>query len=96
MYSRFVSLVKEMKLRVRRKGVAHVGKGTLEATLFTSQGPAGAIALYASAGSNLGIVFLNEFVSVSTLDCYTYQRCSHYSRPTFLGHHDRSGHLGFP
>lgn len=36
--------------------------GLLEATLFTSQGPAGIFALYAPAGSNLGLVWLNEFV----------------------------------
>jgi len=38
-------------------------KSLLEATLFTSQGPAGVLALYAPPGSNLGYVWLNEFVT---------------------------------
>ncbi|EJF58218.1 aquaporin-like protein, partial [Dichomitus squalens LYAD-421 SS1] len=36
--------------------------GKLDAVLFTPNGPAGAFALYVSPGSNLGRVFLNEFV----------------------------------
>ncbi|KAJ4481054.1 putative aquaporin 2 [Lentinula aciculospora] len=37
--------------------------GTLESTLFTPQGPAGAFGLYVIPGLNLGGVFLNEFVT---------------------------------
>ncbi|KAJ3755450.1 putative aquaporin 2 [Lentinula raphanica] len=37
--------------------------GTLESTLFTPQGPAGAFGLYIIPGLNLGRVFLNEFVT---------------------------------
>ncbi|KAK7435199.1 hypothetical protein VKT23_019769 [Stygiomarasmius scandens] len=38
------------------------GPGTLDSVLFTPQGPAGAFGLYAPPGSNLGRIFLNEFV----------------------------------
>ncbi|EMD37593.1 hypothetical protein CERSUDRAFT_83345 [Gelatoporia subvermispora B] len=41
---------------------ALAAKGTLDSVLFTPSGPAGAIALYATPGSNLGFVFWNEFV----------------------------------
>lgn len=34
--------------------------------MFTPSGPAGIFALYAPAGYNLGRIFLNEFVCVST------------------------------
>ncbi|OCH86378.1 aquaporin-like protein [Obba rivulosa] len=37
-------------------------KGTLDAVLFTPQGPAGAFALYVTPGTKLGFVFVNEFV----------------------------------
>ncbi|KAI0371077.1 aquaporin-like protein [Pilatotrama ljubarskyi] len=36
--------------------------GKLDAVMFTSNGPAGVFALYASPGMHLGRVFLNEFV----------------------------------
>ena len=38
--------------------------GTYDELMFTPNGPAGAFALYVSPGSNLGRVFLNEFVCV--------------------------------
>ena len=38
--------------------------GTLEAVMFTPNGPAGVIALYAPTGASLGRIFLNEFVCV--------------------------------
>ncbi|KAI0829875.1 aquaporin-like protein [Trametes gibbosa] len=36
--------------------------GTLDAVMFTANGPAGVFALYVPPGANLGRVFLNEFV----------------------------------
>ena len=38
--------------------------GTLDSVLFTPNGPAGVFALYVAPGTNLGQVFLNEFVCV--------------------------------
>ena len=38
--------------------------GKLDAVLFTPNGPAGAFAVYVTPGSDLGRVFLNEFVCV--------------------------------
>ncbi|KAA1467502.1 aquaporin-like protein [Dentipellis sp. KUC8613] len=38
-------------------------KGKLDAIQFTPNGPAGIIAVYATPGSSLGIVFINEFVN---------------------------------
>ena len=40
--------------------------GTLDAVMFTPNGPAGVFALYAPTGANLGRIFLNEFVCVSS------------------------------
>ncbi|KAL0058915.1 hypothetical protein AAF712_014379 [Marasmius tenuissimus] len=37
--------------------------GQLDAILFTPNGPAGAFGLYVMPGSNLGLVFLNEFIT---------------------------------
>ena len=42
--------------------------GTYDELMFTPNGPAGAFALYVSPGSNLGRVFLNEFVAVRILE----------------------------
>ncbi|KAI0780180.1 aquaporin-like protein [Fomes fomentarius] len=36
--------------------------GTLDSTMFTPSGPAGVFAIYVAPGTNLGQVFLNEFV----------------------------------
>ncbi|KAJ8089212.1 hypothetical protein PM082_014460 [Marasmius tenuissimus] len=41
--------------------------GTLDAVLFTPNGPAGAFGLYVMPGSNLGLVFMNEFVTDTVL-----------------------------
>lgn len=38
--------------------------GKLDAVMFTANGPAGVFALYVPPGTNLGRVFLNEFVCV--------------------------------
>ena len=38
--------------------------GTLEAVMFTPNGPAGVFALYAPTGASLGRIFLNEFICV--------------------------------
>jgi hypothetical protein len=43
-----------------------IGEEGLAAIYFTPNGPAGIFALYAQPGSNLGQVFLNEFVTVRT------------------------------
>lgn len=48
-------------------GLAAKGPGVLEAIQFTPQGTGGIIALYTVAGANLSRVFLNEFVTVSSL-----------------------------
>ncbi|KAK1222065.1 hypothetical protein PQX77_015118 [Marasmius sp. AFHP31] len=41
--------------------------GTLDAVLFTPNGPAGAFGLYVMPGSNLGLVFMNEFITDTVL-----------------------------
>lgn len=46
---------------------ALAGAGALDAIQFTPQGPAGILALYVMPGSNLGRVFLNEFVNDTVL-----------------------------
>lgn len=46
--------------------IASVGEEGLAAINFTPSGPAGIFALYAPTGSNLGQVFMNEFVTVRT------------------------------
>lgn len=38
--------------------------GKLDAINFTPDGPAGVLALYVTPGSNLGVVFANEFFCV--------------------------------
>jgi len=48
---------------IRESELVLTAAGTLESTLFTPQGPAGAFGLYPLTGLNLGRVFLNEFVT---------------------------------
>lgn len=70
--------------------------GTLDSTLFTPNGPAGVFALYVTSGTNLGQVFLNEFVCVSaeySNRVSSYER-SHTTPVSLAGLHDRIGHLG--
>ncbi|KAJ3861123.1 putative aquaporin 2 [Lentinula novae-zelandiae] len=55
-YVQWHDLIKESELVL-------AAAGTLDATLFTPQGPAGAFGLYVIPGLNLGGVFLNEFVT---------------------------------
>ncbi|KAJ3852359.1 putative aquaporin 2 [Lentinula lateritia] len=55
-YVQWHDLIKESELVL-------AAAGSLDATLFTPQGPAGAFALYVIPGLNLGGVFLNEFVT---------------------------------
>jgi hypothetical protein len=42
-----------------------IEKGLYESVMFSSSGPAGVFGLYVAPGTNLGRVFLNEFVTVS-------------------------------
>jgi hypothetical protein len=42
-----------------------IEKKAYDSVMFTPSGPAGAFALYAPAGVNLGYVFMNEFIVVS-------------------------------
>lgn len=53
-----------MTYRLQEITEALEAAGKLEAVLFTPNGPAGVFALYVAPGSNLGRVFLNEFVCV--------------------------------
>jgi hypothetical protein len=46
--------------------MASVGEEGLAAINFTPSGPAGIFVLYAPTGSNLGQVFMNEFMTVRT------------------------------
>ncbi|THV02271.1 aquaporin-like protein [Dendrothele bispora CBS 962.96] len=49
-------------LIVLAEGVLSATPAGLDAALFTPQGPAGAFGLYVTPGTNLGRVFLNEFI----------------------------------
>ncbi|THU94954.1 aquaporin-like protein [Dendrothele bispora CBS 962.96] len=49
-------------LIVLAEGVLTAAPGGLDAALFTPQGPAGAFGLYVTPGTNLGRMFLNEFI----------------------------------
>ncbi|KAF5333056.1 hypothetical protein D9758_017861 [Tetrapyrgos nigripes] len=50
-------------IKLAEAALESVGPGVLEATLFTPNGPAGAFGLYVTPGTNLGRVFLNEFIT---------------------------------
>ncbi|KAK7437241.1 hypothetical protein VKT23_018683 [Stygiomarasmius scandens] len=65
---------------------ALAANGVLDETLFTPQGPAGAFGLYVLPGSNLGQVFLNEFISdlMITLVIFTCLDPTNMFVPPFL------------
>lgn len=44
---------------------ALIASGTFDTVMFQPTGPAGIFALYATAGSSLGLILINEFVVVS-------------------------------
>ncbi|PCH42982.1 aquaporin-like protein [Wolfiporia cocos MD-104 SS10] len=54
-YAQYHNLFKEAE-------AALVAKGVYNELMFTTQGPAGVIGLYATPGANLGFIFLNEFI----------------------------------
>lgn len=73
-YVQWHDLIKESELVL-------AAAGTLDATLFTPQGPAGAFGLYVIPGLNLGGVFLNEFVTVRLISPIIDSILNHVPHP---------------